>query len=342
MASAQTTLYGGRGLLRTHAAETIGRSHFYVNSYFQTFVLPEEDQNALRKDHTLSVSVTLGLTRHLEFTGVLTPYQDDQRNIWGPPGDTQIGLKFISPFSSSSVVTGLRFFFRFPTAQNHNVRFEPYSSGSTGAGLVGLATFDFTDTFPLFPLKLHLNFGYMDHDLSDDPFHSEKDQYILAAGMKFPIRSTILFTEYTAEIFANNPIVDRYSLNSQRITQGIKFLGPWNLIMDLAVDFSLAAKPDPVMPPYLKEYAGWKVVFGVNYLMQWQRRQRTSLQDGRRSVDPEAEADRMRDIREKRMSAEEEMRKMQESLSEEEKKKKSKDNENNENNWPQWDFRDEL
>jgi hypothetical protein len=125
----------------------------------------------------------------------------------------------------------------------------------------------------LVPLKLYLNFGYMDHDFGDSFFSDERDQYLLGAGLKFPIRSIVFYTEYTGEIFANNPFISRKE-NSTRLSQGVKILGPWNFIIDFAADLGLE-KPatfsiDPLDPlyakykDYKKDYADWKVILGIN------------------------------------------------------------------------------
>jgi len=86
-AVSQTTMSGGRGLLRVHSAETIGLQNFYVNTYFLTFLV-RQGKSSLAKDHTLNLALTYGLTDAVEVMVKLVPYQDDQQHIWGPPGDT--------------------------------------------------------------------------------------------------------------------------------------------------------------------------------------------------------------------------------------------------------------
>lgn len=326
----QTTIYGGRGLLRVHSAEVIGKSQFYINSFFMSFLQAEKSQTSLGKDYTVSLGLTFGLTPHLEITSLLTPYQDDQSHIWGPPGDTQIGIKFQTPFSGSSIITAGRVFVKIPTARSHNIPFEPYSSDKVGLGFMGIATFDMTNSFPLFPLKMHINFGYMDHNISDSFFADEEDQFLVRVGLKFPIRSSILFTEYSAEIFANSPVIDKYSLNSQRITQGLKFLGPWNLIFDVAIDISLSQNPaDNLISPFLKKYADWKIVAGINYPMQL-RKNGPSRQDKLAKQMQEEEKKKLEEVHENRQKVGEELKKMEESLESEDKKKKKKNESGNE------------
>lgn len=318
----QTTIFGGRGLLRVQSAETVGRSIFYLNTYFSTFLQATPSASTLGKDHTLTLGLTLGLGRYLEVAALLTPYQDDQRHIWGPPGDSQLGLKFRTPFSSSSIFSSIMLFTRIPTARVSNVPFEPYSSGKLGAGALGIVTFDMTESFPLFPLKMHLNFGYLDHNVRDELFNDPEDQFLLGAGFKFPVRSTIFYTEYTAEIFANNPVVRSFRDNSQRVTQGIKFLGPWNLIIDVAFDISLARKPKVPDHIFLKEYADWKFIVGINYQFFFKRDQERYV-----NKDDGLSGDRARipdTVNEKRQRIQEELEKMEKTL----KKGKEKEKEN--------------
>ncbi|MDZ7343478.1 MAG: hypothetical protein ONA90_03075, partial [candidate division KSB1 bacterium] len=260
----QTTLYGGRGLMRVYSAEPIGRGQVFINSYFLAYFDPEQRKNNLGKDYTLSLGLTIGLTKRAELTLNPVLYQDDQAHIWGPPGDTRVGVKYTTPLSFGAVSTGVRFFISLPTAKNHNVNYEPYSSGKVGGGLLGLINLDLTDSFPLVPLKLYFNFGYMDHNFGDKFFSSEEDQYLFGVGLKFPIRSLVFYTEYTGEVFANNIYVSS-SENSRRISQGLKVLGPWNLIFDFAADFGLhQPAASPSNPKYQKDYADWKAIVGIN------------------------------------------------------------------------------
>ena len=174
-------------------------------------------------------------------------------------------MKLTLPVRLGGVSTGVHGFAVIPTAKNANVAYEPFSSTKLAVGVMGLATLDMTQSFPLVPLKLYLNFGYLDQNLSDAFFASEMDQYLFGVGIKFPIRSFVLHTEYTGEVFANNGNL-AFGENSTRLTQGLKFLGPWNLIVDLAGDLGLDRPVStPLFPAYQKDYADWKVIMSVNY-----------------------------------------------------------------------------
>ncbi len=323
-ASGQTTIYGGRGLMRVFSAEPIGRSQFFVNTYFQTFLDPKKRRNSLGKDHTLTLGFTVGLTHSLELTLLATPYQDDQKHVWGPPGDTQIGIKLALPLKVGGLSTGVRGFMILPTAKNANVAYEPFSSGKPGAGLQALMTVDMTQSFPLVPLKLYLNFGYMDHMLNDSFFTAEQDQFIFGAGVKFPIRSLVFHTEYTGEVFANNSNL-AFAENSSRISQGVKFLGPWDIIIDLAADIGLDKPAAITGAPfyYQKDYADWKIILGLNYQFTSRSSQDPALATGSKRSDERArrELDEIRGKREGALQSLQDMEKALEEQKEETEKK---------------------
>lgn len=302
--------------MRVFSAEPLGRSQFFVNTYFQTFLDPSKRNNRLGKDHTLTLAFSVGLTHSLELTLLATPYQDDQKHVWGPPGDTHIGVKLALPLHVGGISTGVRGFMVLPTAKNANVPSEPYSSGKLGAGLQALVTVDMTQSFPLVPLKLYLNFGYMDHMLNDSFFTAEQDQYIFGAGIKFPIRSFVLHTEYTGEVFANNRNL-AFAENSSRITQGVKFLGPWDMIIDLSADIGLDKPVQVVGEPqyYQKDYADWKVILGINYQFTSRSSQEPALSSGNKRQDERARRE-LDEIRGEREGAQQSLQDMEKALEE--------------------------
>lgn len=302
--------------MRVASAEPIGRAQFFANTYFQTFLDPQKRRGSLGKDHTLTFGFTVGLSHSLELTLLATPYQDDQQHVWGPPGDTHIGLKLALPLKVGGISTGVRGFMVLPTAKNSNVSYEPYSSGKLGAGLQALMTVDLTQSFPLVPLKLYLNFGYMDHLLNDSFFTAEQDQYLLGAGVKFPIRSLVFHTEYSAEIFSNNAAV-AFAENSSRLSQGVKFLGPWDVIIDLAAEIGLDKPATVTGAPsyYQKDYADWKVILGLNYQFTARGGQEPALATGAKRSDARAKRE-LDEIRGKRESAQQSLQDMEKALEE--------------------------
>jgi hypothetical protein len=180
-----------------------------------------------------------------------------------------------------------------------------------------------TDAFPLVPLKLYLNFGYWDHNFGDQPLTDEEDQYILGVGLKFPVRSIVFYTEYTGEIFANNPIVSSRE-NSTRISQGVKILGPWNFIIDFAADLGLerpgTISTDPLDPlyakyrDYKKDYADWKVTIGLNYQVSGRGGSERRPSAAARLREDKRAMQELEQIRLERENADKNLKKMQESL----------------------------
>lgn len=311
-ASGQTTYLGGRGMLRVFSAEVVRQRAFYLNYFTQTYIFQRSSGTNLGKDYTMSVGLTYGLKNNLELTAQVVPYQDDQRSPWGPPGDTQIGIKWRLPFSSNSLVTGLRGFFSFPTARRHNVAFEPFSSGKVAWGFMGLVTLDLTEVLPRAPVKLHFNLGYLDHDIGTPFGNTLTDQIQLGLGFKILVKSVVLYSEYTAEIFHQiNSIT--YRNNSMRFTQGVKFPGPLNLLIDFGFDIGLHNFNTPPNAP-LHEYADWKFIFGFTHQFRKYRVKRTIPRAVNGTSDSEKEM--LEEIKKKRERVAEELEKLRKKLEE--------------------------
>jgi hypothetical protein len=304
---AQTTMFGGRGMLRVFSAESIQPGSFTVNSFVLTFLKEENKATGLSKDYTFNIGLTYGLSNNLELTSQIVAYQDDQEHIWGPPGDLQFGLKLRLPIATSAISTGIRGFFTIPTAKVHNVKFEPFTSDKVGWGVMGLLSFDMTHSFPLFPLKFNINIGYKDNNIKTFLSDELTDQLLLGAGFKIPIRSTIIYTEYTGEIFFNHDAI-AFRNNSMRVTQGVKFLGPLSLIIDLAVDVGLSRDiNDPAQ--IVHEYADWKIIGGLTYQISSGRFSGKQGKISKRKLKGQEERDEIRSRREKAQKDLEKMRK---------------------------------
>ncbi len=263
---AQVSYFGGKGLFRIIEAETIHPGVLAINPVYSFY--GAGDNESFSEDHALHLGITTSLSEQFEVFAQLTPYQDDQKHTWGPIGDSRLYVKYHLPRYGSMVQLGLAGFAKFPTALNHNVQFEPYTDDAMGWGLMLLSTLDFKDYIKTFPMKLSINLGYLDNNWSDAYFSSEKDQIIGGLGFKFPVRSSLFYSEFTGEMFINNADITP-SQNFTRFTQGFRFVGPWHLICDLAADFELGRftpeNENLAANPFMKDYADWKVMFGVTY-----------------------------------------------------------------------------
>jgi len=305
----QTARYGGKGLFRTLSAEPVGAGNLFVNGYFSGY-LKKQTENYMTKDYTFSTAATFGFSKNFEtyLMGVL--YQDDQRSIWAPPGDSRLGIKYHLPSLGPAFHVGLNTFAVFPTSKYHNLMYEPYSSGEFGWGVQVLSTISFANVMPLLPMKIHLNAGYLDHAFNDDFFTSKIDQALIGAAVVFPVRSFQLFTEFTGEIFINEPDV-QFAQNSMRVTQGFKFLGPKNVIFDLIFDFGLTnedslrniSEANIIKHPLWKDYADWKVTFGATYHFSLKRFFEKDIDEAKKKeLEEQRKLERIKNKREKAKS----------------------------------------
>jgi hypothetical protein len=279
---AQVTLSGGKGQLRTLDADPVPTGQLYINGFYSLYLekisspIPSATgtgrKEELAVDHALNLSLTLGLSRTFELMLHAVPYQDNQRDLFGPVGDTQIGVKYHIPNQGSIFQAGFLGFVSFPTAPMHNVPYEGYSADAYGWGIVGLAAIDLRSSSAALPVKLFANLGYRDQDWGDRYFSADHDQLLAGFGFKFPIRATLLYVETTGEIFINQ--ADRMALrqNFLRFSSGLRFLGPKQLVFDVAADVRLGnyrpSAAERAENPFLKEYADWKILFGITHRVQ--------------------------------------------------------------------------
>ncbi len=315
-ASGQTTLTGGRGLLRVQSARTIQAGSFILNSFLLSY-FNDDTQRSLGDDHTWNLGLTYGLSDRLELTAQVVPYQDDQLHSWGPPGDTRLGIKWTTPWSGKRVQTGLQGFVRLPTAKNHNVPFEPFSSGKVAIGAMGLMSVDIPGSVPV---KLNINLGYLDHNIETFFSNESIDQILIGAGFKIPIRAIIFYSEYTAEVF-NTTAVD-FRHNSMRLTHGFKFRVPFDLVLDVGADIGFSEKLERYPAP-LHEYANWKIFAGLSYHFLtgqvWHGISGSRLRESR------GDAQRLQELRSQRERVDETLQQM---LDELQRERTNKDDEN--------------
>jgi len=128
---------------------------------------------------------------------------------------------------------------------------------------MGLLSFDLTNSFGQLPLKVHTNFGYLDHNIETLLSTDGTDQLLFGLGFKFSAHPFIIYTEYTGEFFLNNNAI-KFGDNSMRFTQGFKFLGPFNFIVDFGLDIGLSRGLESYPEP-LHKYANWKIITGLTY-----------------------------------------------------------------------------
>lgn len=316
---AQTALTGGKGILRLYEAETVTPGRLYFNTFFSYFAVEMADANALAKDITLQVGVTCAFNRRVEAFLHVVPVQTDQQHLWGPPGDTRLGVKF-NLLRHGRRQAALAATVDFPTACVHPIPFEPFSDGAFGHTLFAIGSLDLRRVFGS-PLKAAVNLGYRTHDAGRPLFSGKTDQLVGGAGLKWLFKSTLFYSEVTGELFIRQPAVTLRQ-NSLRFSQGVKFPGRGGLIFDAAVDVELGRyRPAPTettaQPRWWADYADWKLIFGVTYRAEVLR----GLDEQRRleKIQRREEKNNLEQIREKRQKVSKELEELKRRLEEEKK-----------------------
>ncbi len=317
----QIGLHGGRGLVRVQDALLVQKGDLYLGGFGSAF-FKKGGSGGLAKDYHFSVNATYGLANSVELTAQFVAYQDDQQHIWGPFGDTEIGLKMRIPLGERSIIgMSVQNQLIIPTGVNHNLPYEPFTSDNLSWKPGANLSLDLTDVI-YFPLKFYFNVGLIDRNLSDGFFAADIDQYYLGGGLKFSVKNVIFFWEYYTEQFSNRKDI-LFSENYQVSTQGFVFLGPYNLIFTLANDINLM-KPSDLTFFKSKKMADWKIWLGIAKYIPLRGYVNEYAEKRRREKEREEDLKKQQMIRQKRLSAEEELKQMRELLKKQENKKKKK------------------
>ncbi len=329
----QVSLTGGKGQLRLLDAENVFPGHLYLNGMYSLFLEKKdntsiaengntETQSVLVKDNAFYLNLTLGLSRRFEFFLHTVPYQDNQRDLWGPVGDTRVGLKMHRPNEGGLLLTGIAAYVQIPTAPRDDIPYEPHSFNSYGWALLAMMNLDLKNSRIALPFKLSVNCGYRDNDWHDRYFSDRKDQLLAGLGFKFPVRACQFFSEVTGEVFINSPDMSLRQ-NLLRFSQGVRFVGWRDIIFDLAADFRLGGyrptENEVKNNPLLKRYADWKLLAGVSYrttlftvLTPDEKKARAVQEEEQRKLD---------EIRKKREKVAQEMEELKKSVEKEKQEK---------------------
>lgn len=172
---------GTRGMLRTKAADTIGkgRLNFALSSNAGKvndipYYLPDAQSvvDSALVDYWFFISrvgLTYGLSDHAEIAASLdvrnwirtiqeqpTNYADQDTETRGGLGDTDVSLKVRLPIPSELVKVGAVGTFTFPTGN----KARRFTTDSMDILALGLVTFDFTDMEVFVPTRVHVNAGW--------------------------------------------------------------------------------------------------------------------------------------------------------------------------------------
>ena len=333
IASSQVTLMGGKGQLRLFDAENSLPGQLYLNGVYSLFLEKhdhvsiaangaKEISSVLVKDNAFNLSMTLGISKTLEIFIHTVPYQDNQKDLWGPIGDTQCGLKLHLAKEGALLQTGVAGYIGLPTAPRHTIPFEPFAKDAYSWSLVGLMNLDIRNTRTAIPLKCTFNIGYRDNDWHDRYFVDEIDQLLAGAGFKFSLRAYQFYSEVTSEVFINKSGMTLRQ-NSIRYSQGVRFIGLQNFIFDIAADLKIGGyRPTAEQiqeNPLLKRYADWKILLGASYRLTFFT-QLTPEEKKAKALQAE-EKRKMDEIRKKREKVAEEMEELKKNVDKEKQEK---------------------
>ncbi|OQY29100.1 MAG: hypothetical protein B6244_05165 [Candidatus Cloacimonetes bacterium 4572_55] len=312
----------GKDLFRVQSAETIGQKvlslNFYQASHFRKDHDKDTEGGRVNSFTTVAVTGTYGLLKAVDLAVEFVPWQDDYTSaIWGPIGDTRIGLRYgIPQYFGKNNYVGLTGFAVLPSADQHPIPFEPYSGSGASFGAKILYTWDAKPKNS--HLKLYGNAGYMkwNGDDDDNPIPLDnKDQILLGMGAKFSFRKVVLMAEYTRENFIETDSLASKE-QSQRLSIGSRFPIPFGLTLDLGYEQSLS--DDDPGTPLVADYHDWKIIASIKKVFffnkEEQRRKRMLLLERIR----QEEEQRLKSLEEDRRKVEEDIEELKRLIEKEE------------------------
>lgn len=368
-----TTSQGGKGLIYVHSARVIPKGYleFYGGTRFYGKIA---NFGGASKAYTLwnvqgFTSFNYGLSPHIELAVSPILYQDTNSNrgniLEGQanfPDDILLSVKVGSMGAlESPYLFGGMLYTRIPTAQQHNIIYEPYSAGSIELGFTGLISYFSNTTFPEEGWSIHGNLGYLSHndvgrELTESPDdltpQSMSSEILFGIGLLYPAGTFDFSGEITARYFLAEPPITAYSREYvSYLTAGVYYKPyPW-VTFKMGIDVRFISEQDlseysPVTqlsPPPTEDfpnYPSWRGLLGVKLaiLPTYLRSSSEKVLLERKALDRRAVLERMmreqqdtKDaeselarIRAERKKVEEELMRLRKLLEAEKKKKKEK------------------
>jgi len=337
-----TTSLGGPGLIYTQSAKVLPKGYlewFAGTRYFGKIASFKTNQRAFTLwDVQGLFSLNYGLNPHL--TIGLSPilYQDINReggNFWqgkaNLPDDIFVSVKFGSfsalenPFAFGGLMT-----VRIPTANKHNIIYEPYSSGSIEVGITGLASYYSKPAMPDMGWSAHLNVGYLNHNdvgrsLSNSPLdaaaQSMSSEILFSQGFLYPMDTFSFSAEITARYFLVRPPFSAYSREYvSYLTFGV-YYNPYRwLTLEMGVDLRLASGQDLTSYQYIPSpptedfpnYPTWRGLLGMKLgILPFSLFQSEDAQLRQKAKDRKAILEKMMDQQSSTENAEQELSRIQ-------------------------------
>lgn len=292
----QINFNGGRGLTYVQSAWTLHPGYLTLRALTRSFgkvgnfPLPNGSTNAITIwDVTGRFSINYGLSKHFEVA--LSPVIYGDTNSGGDginiPDDLYLSLK-VGSFSTpgSSLSYGFVINTRFPTAEDHNLPFEPYTTDHVAWGLTSLVSFSKDPLYPEDATNFHFNLGYWNHNdvgaqLTNKNAPGTKpttmsQELIFGAGVKFPSDKFDFSVELYGSAFLQRPPKAAYSREDYLyLTPAITYKPITWFNLYFGADFRLTKSNDltdytlvsRTLPNSQPNYPAWRVNFGTSFTL---------------------------------------------------------------------------
>jgi len=231
------------------------------------------------------LSINYGISRHFEASILPMVYQDTNRGGRGfnVPDDVFLRLKIASFGQRGGTMSyGVELGTRLPTAETHNVRFEPYSAGKVSFGIHGMASYARDPLYPEDGISLHLNLGYWNHNdvgeqlSSADPsvdsvrVTSMTQEFTYGAALVLPSDRFNFRFEFFGRGFINAPPGTAFSREPVvYLSPGVSYKPYRWMTLDFSSDVRLSGDDDNTdysllnKIPGLPNYSTWRISLGL-------------------------------------------------------------------------------
>ncbi|KAA3662980.1 MAG: hypothetical protein DWQ10_01225 [Calditrichaeota bacterium] len=291
---------GGRGLMNVRSAWNLDPGYLlmYTQARFFGQVATMTDSTGKTSSYSLfnsqsTLVLSYGISQHVELALSPILYQDTNRGIsqYNFIDDIFLAFKFGSlGRSGSHLKSGIDLAVRFPTAQMHNIVFEPYSTGRIGFGANTRFTWSAQPYYPDDGFTLHLNAGYWNHNdvgekLSDalgtvDTIRVKKQtmEFLYGVGINFPTLRFDFSLEFFGNKFINKPPATAYSREDVAfISPRIRYKPYHWMNFDISCDLRVTSSDDdtdyslPGMAGFelddMPNYPAWRFNVGAQFTL---------------------------------------------------------------------------
>ena len=312
-----------------------------------------------------SLAFAYGISEHFELGVTPIIYQDTQRGGKGYNliDDIFVTLKIGSlGRRGSSLKYGFDISTRFPSAEKHNIIFEPYSAGKVSFGFNTRVSYGKDPLYPDDAMSLHLNLGYWNHNdvgekLTDaSPLRDTvrvlqpTQQFLYGAGVILTADKFDFSFELFGNIFLQKPPGTAYSReNVAYFSPKVRYKPYRWLSLDMSLDFRLLGSrdetdytlPGTIKIPQMPNYPDWRINLGTrvtllptnvyslterDILMRKAETRRELFEKIiREQKETEAAEEELERIKEERRKAERELERLRRILEGEAKRKQQKD-----------------